>query len=188
MDPPADERERRAGGQSPDGYLAVGERVYSMLRHLPMVVGLVPVARGGLVVRGGARVVNGRGPQNSSPRNSHRDERDHSRTPVLLLRACSGIFIHLPHETHTALALLCSRTALLSDTTSANANPPSLRDIYLLPHGEGPWRESSRCLSLIGPWPHPTGAEPWPLFGDPTFSTWLHSRRVTVSMLRWCKS
>ena len=28
-----------------------------------MVVGLVPVARGGLVVRGGARVVNSRGPR-----------------------------------------------------------------------------------------------------------------------------
>ena len=56
-------RERRAGGQSPDGYLAVGERGYSVLRHLPMVVGLVPVARGGLVVRGGAGVVNSRGPR-----------------------------------------------------------------------------------------------------------------------------
>ena len=86
-----------------------------------MVISLVPVARGGLVVRGGARVVNGRSPQNSSPRNSHHDECDHSRTPVLL-RACSGIFIRLPRETHTALALLCSRTALLSDITSANAN------------------------------------------------------------------
>ena len=114
-------RERLAGGQSPDGYLAVGERGYSVLRHLPMVVGLVPVARGRLVVCGGARVVNGRGPQNSSPRNIHHNERDHSRTPVLL-RACSGIFIRLPRETHTALALLCSRTALLSDTTNANAN------------------------------------------------------------------
>ena len=56
-------RESRAGDQSPDGYLAVGERGYSMLRHLPMVGGLVPVARGGLVVCGGARVVNSRGPR-----------------------------------------------------------------------------------------------------------------------------
>ena len=137
LDPPADERERerRAGGQSLDGYLAIGERGYSMLRHLPMVVGLVPVARGGLVVRGGARVVNGRGPQNSPPRNSHRDERDHSRTPVLILRACSGIFIRLPRETHTALALLCSRTDLLSDTTSANPTTIlRVSEIYISSH------------------------------------------------------
>ena len=55
--------ERQAGGQSSDGYLAIGERGYSVLWHLPMVVGLVPVPRGGLVVRGGARVVNSRGPR-----------------------------------------------------------------------------------------------------------------------------
>ena len=56
-------RERRAGGQSPNGYMAVGEMGYSVLQHLPMVGGLVPVARGGLVVHGGARVVNSRGPR-----------------------------------------------------------------------------------------------------------------------------
>ena len=170
MDPPADERDE-LGVRVCLGTWLSEKGWYSVLWHLPMVVGLVPVARGGLVVRGIAWVVNGRGPQNSSPRNSHGDERAHSRTPVLLLRACSGIYICLPHETHTALALLCSQTPPAPTPTTTT----SLRDIYLLPHGEGPWRESSRRPSLIGPRPHPTGAEPWPLFGDPTFSMWLRS-------------
>ena len=136
---------------------------YSVLRHLPMVVGLVPVARGGLVVRGGARVVNVRGPQNSSPCNSHRDERDHSRTPVLLLRACSWIFIHLSRETHTALALLCSQT------------PPAFlrRDPLLKYHQRGKRMplygaglvKHAPLSVLIGqaPTAHLSGAESWPL-------------------------
>ena len=46
------------------------------------------------------------------------------------------------------------------------------RGLYLLPHGAGPWRESSRCPSLIGLRPHPSEAEPWPLLGSPEYSSW----------------
>ena len=49
--------------------------------HLPKVVGLVPVARVGLVAHGGPRVVNSRGQnQPRTPRNSHREQTGSSAT------------------------------------------------------------------------------------------------------------
>ena len=113
--------------------------------------------------------------QARTPRNSHREQ----------TAADSGSVNKLPQNPTSHHQNSFSSTRTLVHT------PPlaqSVSEIYLLPHGEGPWRESSRCPSLIGLRPHPTGAEPWPLFRDPIFSMWLRSRRVTVSMLRWCKS
>ena len=72
---PCSRKERQAGGSEFGGYLVVGGKACSVLRHLTKVVGVVPVARVGLVARGRARVANSRCPQNSSPRNSHREER-----------------------------------------------------------------------------------------------------------------
>ena len=62
LDPPTDERETSWGSEFV-AYLVVGGKACSMVRHLPKVVGLVTVAGGGLVVCGGARVVNSRGPR-----------------------------------------------------------------------------------------------------------------------------
>ena len=61
-----------------------------------------------------------------------------------------------------------------TNSPSANANDNHSQSLRYISshHGEGPWRESSRCPSLIGLRPHPTGVEPWPLQGDPIFSTW----------------
>ena len=129
MDPPADERETSLGSES--GWVPGRRRKgCSVLQHLPMVVGLVPVARGGLVVCGGARVVNGRGPQKSSPRNSHRDKRDHSRSPVL--------YFFSEHARGSLSASLVKHTQLshCSQTPPAPTTTTTLRvsKIYISSH------------------------------------------------------
>ena len=60
---PRSHGERQAGGQSSVVDLTVGGRACSTMRHLTRSFVYSPVARVGLVVRGGARVVNSRGPR-----------------------------------------------------------------------------------------------------------------------------
>ena len=77
--------ERQARGQSSVMNLTIRGRTCSAMQHLTKVVGQVPSHTSGLVVRGGARVVNNRGPRREvrvalsflkTPRCSHRETPD----------------------------------------------------------------------------------------------------------------
>ena len=143
MDPPADERDE----------LGVSVRMGTCGSSK------VPAARVGLVARGGSRV------EQSELRGG---DQGHRRDPPRLHEQAGSLTLQPNHRQPTCHH--SSTRDLPAPTTTDKTS--LLGDIYLLPHGEGPWRESSRCPSLIGLRPHPTGTEPWPLFGDPIFSTW----------------
>ena len=59
--------------------------------------------------------------------------------------------VHSLSSPTTVNQLVTTQVLQISQRQRQRQRQPSLlRDIYLLPHGEGPWRESSRCPSLNG--------------------------------------
>jgi len=132
------------------------------------------------VVRDGTRVANRRGTR--TPIRPRADKTAFSVQPPTSAKQQPRLLSSTPLLPTELLSteLFTPTTTTLTTTHDLPSTPlpffhhssGTARGLYLLPHGAGPWRESSRCPSLIGLRPHPSEAEPWPLLGSPEYSSW----------------